>query len=219
MNASSCCKIILIDDHQLFVDGLSSILQGANPLIEINSFINAEQALAQLEQGLDVDLILLDLHMPRMNGLAFLSAIKKLAYVPAVLIVSSDVDVKVIYRSLSEGAAGFVPKSVDSKTMLLAIEQTLKTGTYIPQELEMPLNAFRENFERVSKSLSDKQQQVLLYVSQGLTNAEIAEKLFLSRHAVKYHLSHLFDVLDAANRVQCIENAKSAGLLGISLID
>ena len=216
MNAR--CKVVLVDDHQLFVDGLSSILQGANPLISVSSFTHAEEALAAFKRNVDVDLILLDLHMPNMDGLAFLSAVKKLDYVPAVLIVSSDIDIRVIYQSLAQGAAGFVPKSVDSKTMLQAIEQTLQTGTYIPKNLEAPLNTFRETYESLMSCLSEKQQQVLLFMSEGLTNAQIAEKLFLSRHAVKYHLSHIFELLGVSNRADCINKAKSLGLLGVSLV-
>ena len=209
------CRILLVDDHQLFVDGLGSILQGSNRSIEVCSYTDANAALEALEQGLDVDLILLDLHMPKMDGLEFLLAIKSLDYVPAVLIVSSDIDVKIIYRSLSQGAAGFVPKSVDSQTMLLAIEQTLQTGTYLPQNLEAPLSAFRLEYEGLLSSLSDKQVSVLEFIAEGLTNAEVAEKVFLSRHAVKYHLSQIFEVLGVNSRQECIEKAKTLGLIGM----
>ncbi len=208
---------MLVDDHQLFADGLSAILESANPLMQVTAFTDAREALRELESGLDVDLILLDLHMPQMDGIDFLLATKQLVYVPAVLIVSSDIDVRVIYRGLSQGAAGFVPKSVDSKSMLAAIEMTLENGVYIPEELQMPLNAFKQEYEALMAVLTERQLQILIFLNEGLTNAQMAERLFLSRHAVKYHLSHLFEALRVNSRADCIEKAKAAGLLGIGL--
>ena len=124
---------------------------------------------------------------------------------------------KVIYRSLVRGAAGFIPKSVDSKTMLDAIQTTLQTGMFIPDELEGPLNAFRRDYDAYASKLSDKQLDVLAFVAQGLNNTEIAAKLFLSRHAVKYHLTHIFEVFQVNNRADCAAKAQLFGLLEPSL--
>ncbi len=211
------CKLLLVDDHQLFLDGLSSILEQSNHDMSLVCCERSVDALEKLKQGLDIDLVLLDLHMPELDGLSFLKALQGLEYVPAVLIVSSDADVRVIHQSLSLGAAGFVPKSVDSATMLTAIEETLLTGTFLPQPLKESLMTFEAGLAQIREKLSEKQSQVLEYLAQDLSNAQIAEKLFVSRHAVKYHLSQLFDLMEVSNRRECLEKAQQLGLLGQNL--
>ena len=215
-------KILIADDHELFVDGISHILKKLADEIEITRSNNAEDTIILLESGSEYDLILTDLDMPGMNGMSILQRMhEKNLWLP-IVVVSAEDNVNVIRTALNSGALGFIPKSHNSQQMLNALHSILDGDIYIPPEIEKQLETVgthrppkdaTSNQALQNSGISQRQYDVLKLLAQGYSNKQIATTLFLTEHTVKAHLSALFKNLNAANRTECVKTAFKRGVL------
>jgi DNA-binding NarL/FixJ family response regulator len=217
-------KILLADDHALIRSGLRNELGALGDDI---AFVEAwdEASLRQaLRQHADLDLALVDLTMPGMQGVASIASVRsEFPLIP--LIVVSGVDtgphVKAILRT---GAAGYIPKSAGAQVMLQAIRLVLAGGQYLPPELMSMLDddATPAAAERSApapapvpeadmgrlKLLSPRQREVFTLLASGLSNKLIARQLEISEGTVKSHVATIFDVLNVHNRVSAVAEAR-----------
>ncbi len=168
---------------------------------------NLEEALELLRQSPEIDLVLLDLHMPDSHGLVGLSLLRSEFPAVAVMMISANDDPLVIRRSLDHGAAGFLPKRAGIDELKLALDCVLDCREYIPAELQTAVRAAdqqskdHELAERLA-SLTPKQLKVLTRVAQGRLNKQIADELSITERTVKAHVSALFEKLNVRNRTQ-----------------
>src|SRR5205823_10733205 len=125
-------KILIVDDHALFREGLAELLKGLDPEVQTLQAADANAAMEQTKVNVDIDLVLLDLHMPGPSGLDLLCALKEdLPSVP-VVVLSSDETRGSVLRALDRGAMGYIPKSSNSKVMTQALRLVLVGGIYLP---------------------------------------------------------------------------------------
>ena len=125
-------KILLVDDHALFREGLAELLKALDPEVQTLQAADANAAMEQTKLNVDIDLVLLDLHMPGPSGLDLLCALKEdLPSVP-VVVLSSDETRGSVLRALDKGAVGYIPKSSNSKVMTQALRLVLVGGIYLP---------------------------------------------------------------------------------------
>lgn len=199
--------LLIADDHPLF----RAALRGA--AIEAVADVNTLEAesfdeiIAALESSSDVDLVLLDLHMPGNHGLAGLAAIRAQFPAVAVVLVSANEDPQVIRRALDHGAAGYIPKSASLEEMREAIRTVLDCQQWLPASLRGPVGRAGSKPEDAAlaarlASLTPQQFKVLTLVAKGLLNKQIADRLDVQERTVKAHLSAIFDKLGARNRTQ-----------------
>ncbi len=213
-------KILLADDHDLFRAGLSMVLGelGADTLlIQAASLTDAIQC-AQNQP--DLDLALLDLNMPAMNGTTGLQQFRtKFPEVPVVIVSGSD-DLMDVQQVLSTGAAGFIHKSTSPNIMLSALRLVLAGGVYVPPHAmrHAPVKAATSataghHAKGWEGRLTARQMEVLRLLALGKPNKVIARELDLSEGTVKIHLSAIFRVLDVNNRTEAVLAAQqlSAG--------
>lgn len=213
-------KILLADDHDLFRAGLSMVLSelGADTLlIQAASLTDAIQC-AQNQP--DLDLALLDLNMPAMNGTTGLQQFRtKFPEVPVVIVSGSD-DLMDVQQVLSTGAAGFIHKSTSPSIMLSALRLVLAGGVYVPPHAmrHAPVKAATSaaaghHAKGWEGRLTARQTEVLRLLALGKPNKVIARELDLSEGTVKIHLSAIFRVLDVNNRTEAVLAAQqlSAG--------
>jgi len=196
-------KIILADDHPLFRQALTLTLK--------SHFSDAEifdaQTIPELEQHLqtvnDADLLLLDLDIPGAQGFNSLITIRRMYPNLGVVIISGFEDKETIHKSMSFGAAGFIPKSTPVSDMVLAIKEVVNGKLWTPDG-EFNGHAKTSIAEDKIASLTPKQHKILLMFADGLLNKQIAYELGLSESTVKSHASTIFLKLGVRNRTQAV---------------
>ena len=208
-------KIGLIDDHTLVLDGLEKTLLGLNAVWTVTTSSSPVKILGLLDQEERFDLIISDLIMDEMNGLAFLSALRARRAKTPVLIMSGTAIDPPIEQIKSLGAKGFVHKAADPDVFEEAIETILSGGSYFPEESDTdaddtPLD--RDELDAIN-SLTDRQLEVLRELANGATNQEISDKLFISPNTVKTHIKNLYDAFGVSRRTACVQKAQLYGIL------
>jgi DNA-binding NarL/FixJ family response regulator len=199
--------VIVADDHPLFRTAIKEALeadQGETNFLEANSFESLQEL---VDKNREVDLVLLDLHMPGVSGFAGLVYLcKRYPSVP-VVIISANEDPVVIKRALEHGAAGFIPKSSSIDTITDAIAAVLMGEIWSPDTTasNLPGNNVSEVelAERMAQ-LTPQQFKVLMMMSQGLLNKQIAYELNVSEATIKAHVSEIMSKLGVSNRTQAV---------------
>jgi DNA-binding NarL/FixJ family response regulator len=214
-------KVIVADDHPLFRTAIKEALQasqGETTFLEASSFETLQEL---VDKNQDVDLVLLDLHMPGVTGFAGLVYLcKRYPSVP-VVIISANEDPLVIQRALDHGAAGFIPKSSDIKTITNAIGEILMGEIWAPvsEQANLPGNNVSEVAlaERMAQ-LTPQQFKVLMSVSQGLLNKQIAYDMGISEATIKAHVTAIMNKLGVSNRTQAVLAASKLNVLKPELL-
>jgi len=199
--------VIVADDHPLFRTAIKEALeadQGETNFLEANSF---ESLQALVDKNREVDLVLLDLHMPGVSGFAGLVYLcKRYPSVP-VVIISANEDPVVIKRALEHGAAGFIPKSSSIDTITDAIAAVLMGEIWSPDTTASNLpgnNVSEVELANRMAQLTPQQFKVLMMMSQGLLNKQIAYELTVSEATIKAHVSAIMSKLGVNNRTQAV---------------
>jgi len=199
--------VIVADDHPLFRTAIKEALeaeQGQTRFLEASSFESLQEL---VDRHKEVDLVLLDLHMPGVSGFAGLIYLcKRYPSVP-VVIISANEDPVVIRRAIEHGAAGYIPKSSSIETITSAIASVLLGEIWTPDTTVSNLpgkNASElELAERMSQ-LTPQQFKVLMMMSQGLLNKQIAHELTVSEATIKAHVTAIMNKLGVNNRTQAV---------------
>lgn len=200
-------KILVADDHPLFREGIRHFLMNLEAEVTILEAENLQKALATLQENLDIDLILLDLIMPGMNGLEGLRALEECNPAVPIIILSASEDPEDIAKTLAHGVMGYIPKSSNSATVVAAIRQVLAGEIYKPAIL------CKQERYQTCEQLTHRQQEVLRLMVEGLSNKAIADKLFVSERTVKHHIAAIFRMLDVENRMQAMAKIRKLGLI------
>ena len=199
--------LLIADDHPLFRAALRGAAVEAAEDIATCEAGSLDEVMSMLEATLDVDLVLLDLHMPGNHGLAGLAAIRAQFPAVAVLLVSANEDPRIVRRALDHGAAGYIPKSAGLDEMRDAIRTVLACQQWLPPALRAavgraPSTPGDADLAARLASLTPQQFRVLSLVAEGLLNKQIADRLEVQERTVKAHLSTIFEKLGARNRTQ-----------------
>ena len=199
--------LLIADDHPLFRAALRQAAAAVSDDCTIFEAETLDGALALLERHAEVDLVLLDLHMPGNHGLAGLAAVRAQFPAVAVAVVSGNDDPRVIRRALDHGAAGYIPKRVGMEDIRAAIRAMLACETWLPDDLRavvartQPSPADSELASRLAR-LTAQQFRVLALIAEGLLNKQIADRLDVQERTVKAHVSAIFEKLGVRNRRQ-----------------
>lgn len=200
-------RLLIADDHPLYRAALcqaAAAVVGEHEIAEADTLTGTIDA---LEQDSEVELVLLDLHMPGAHGLSGLAALRGQFPGVAVLVVSAHDTPHVIRRVLDHDAAGFISKSADNSQIAEAISRVLDGGEWVPPELAARVNAEpgeaddRDLAARLAR-LTTQQFRVLSLLSEGLLNKQIADRLNIQERTVKAHATAIFEKLEVRNRTQ-----------------
>ena len=199
--------VIVADDHPLFRTAIKEALEtehGEIDFLEASSFESLQEL---VEANREVDLVLLDLHMPGVSGFAGLIYLcKRYPSVPVVMI-SANEDPVVIRRALEHGAAGFIPKSSSIETITAAINAILMGEIWSPESVQSDLpggNVSELELASRMSELTPQQFKVLMMMSQGLLNKQIAFELGVSEATIKAHVTAVMNKLGVTNRTQAV---------------
>lgn len=219
-------KILIADDHELFLKGLEMILTDYNPEVKLVSAKDYNELFSIIEKERDFNLILTDLAMP---GSRWLDAVKKIhAALPEtpIIILSAVFDREIVQKTIELGAAGYIPKTSSNAVILSAVNLVLSGGVYIPPELlkDTSQNEFdllkqveeipsSQDVKEKVKILSPRQIDVLKLISQGKSNKQIAYELGLTEGTVKLHVTAILKLLNVYNRTGAVVEATHLGLI------
>ena len=205
--------IIIADDHPLFRGALRQAVGSMLPGSRVIEAGGLDELTATLERDKEVDLVLLDLTMPGVQGFSGLLYLRAQFPQVPVVIVSAHEDVAVIRRSLEFGASGFVPKSLTIDQIGSALTTILSGGTWTPPDVDLSAPDDQEMTEllRGLALLTPQQVRVLMMLSEGLLNKQIAYELGVSEATVKAHVSAILQKLRVDSRTQAVIAASKIG--------
>lgn len=204
----SATSLLIADDHPLFRAALRQAAQDAlGEGVSLHEAGTLDAVLATLDAHPDIDLVLLDLHMPGSHGLAGLAAVRAQHPGVAVIVVSANEDPRVVRRALDHGAAGYLPKSSGLDELRESILTVMDCAQWLPASLRASVAGAESEPEDAAlaarlASLSPQQFRVLSLVAEGLLNKQIADRLQVQERTVKAHLSAIFERLGVRNRTQ-----------------
>ena len=213
-------KYLIVDDHALVAGALTLLLEDRDPEADVHTAATADAALELVDREGAADLLILDLSLPGVTGTELMEEIVRRQPMLKILVVSGLADQESIMRVLQLGAAGFVPKSLDTELLSSAIDFVLKGGVYIPSKLltECQKDGFFTRTaarlkapESAPPHLTDRQLDVLAQLAKGAPIKRICRELDLSEGTVKTHVAAIYRSFGASNRTAALIAARRAG--------
>jgi DNA-binding NarL/FixJ family response regulator len=200
-------RVLIVDDHPMVREGVRSMLEPAG--VQIAGEAGTGEDALRMAAALEPDVVLLDLELPDLDGLAVLRRLKAFERPIAVLVVTMHDDPALVRRAVEGGAAGYVLKGVGRGELLSALEAVRHGGSvFDPSLLRATLSE-----PKADEALTSVEQEMLRLVAQGLTNREIGKRLHWSVGTVKKYLQRTLEKLGASDRTQAAVEAVKRGLL------
>ena len=200
-------QFLIADDHPLFREALKGALGAKFEGLEVFESSDFDSTLQVLSEQEDLDILLLDLHMPGNGDLYGLIRIREEYPSLPIAVVSGSEDVNIVSKVMGYGAMGFIPKSSSSDDIASAINQILEGDTWLPKELKNKVAEIEGEDREIAAqvaSLTPQQYRVLQYLHEGLLNKQIAYELHISEATVKAHITAIFRKLGVYNRTQAV---------------
>lgn len=210
-------KVLLVDDHTLLRQGLRKLLE-LEPSLEVVGEAGNGQEAIQKTQELNPDVVLLDINMPGMNGVEVTALLKSSHPETKIIILTIHKDDEYVFEAVKAGASGYLLKDVETQELVKAVEAVFRGESIVDPAIASRL---LKEFSRISKggsdtnhdSLTEREKEILKLLVQGLSNREVAEKLFISEKTVKNHISNIFRKMEVTDRTQAVVKALKLGMV------
>jgi DNA-binding NarL/FixJ family response regulator len=206
-NGNEPIHILIVDDHPVVRAGLASMLGTQAGLNVVGSTSGGEEALKFLQRE-SVDVVLLDLRMPGMNGIDVLRALRRSAATPRVIVLTSFEKDEDIYRAVQAGAQGYLLKDTSQREMVDAIASVHSGKRYIPRHI-----AARLADRMMRSNLTGRETEILEMLAKGLTNKEIGRALEISDNTVRNHVISIISKLEVSDRTEAATAAIQRGII------
>jgi DNA-binding NarL/FixJ family response regulator len=216
-------RVVIADDHELARAGLRAMLTGQRELEVVGEAANGHEAL-MLCRRLQPDLALIDVRMPKQDGLATCRAIKQECQGTSVILITIHDNPEYLFEALKAGAAGYVLKDISQPELITSVQGVLHGESMLNKELVMRLlqrlaTETPQQEEVLPDRLSQREREVLQLLTQGQTNREIAQNLIVSVSTVKIHVEHILAKLGVSDRTQAAVRAIELDLLNTPSIE
>ena len=213
-------KVLICDDQEIVCEGLKHILEADSEIKVVGVAHNGLEAL-DVAAETQPDLVLMDLKMPVMNGVQATRKLRELYPKVHILILTTYTDDEWLFNAIRSGASGYLLKDRPRKELIDAIKGTAAGDAYIdPSVARKVLENVNQPPEmrkaKIKISLSPRESEILHLLSMGLSNSDIAQRLFLSEGTVRNYMSDLFSKLDVSDRTQAVIVALRSGLVDIN---
>lgn len=190
-------KVLLVDDHQIIVDGLKSLLKNTEGIVVAAEANNGSEALRILEI-LEIDVVLMDIDMPVLNGIDTLKEITKRGAKVKVIILSMHQEAGMIKSLMALGANGYLLKSCAQDELINAVRKVADGQQFFSPEVTLSLLNPLQNHQQ-GELLTDRETEILKLIAAGFSNKEIGDQLFISHRTVDTHRTNLMKKLDVSN--------------------
>ena len=214
MTAKPPLRVAIADDHRLMLAGIRRALERSPDIQVVGEASNGEEVLELVERA-HPDVVMLDVRMPRRDGLSTLSELRRQHPDLVVIMLSASEDAESIEDALQRGASGYVFKSINPLDLPSTIRQVIEGSVYHPRARGTGAGA-PAAAPAAGAGLSDRELDILRLVAEGLSNADIASRLFVTGQTVKFHLSNIYRKLGVANRTEATRFAYRNGLVDAS---
>jgi DNA-binding NarL/FixJ family response regulator len=213
-------RVLIVDDHPLFRDGLRALLNSLEQTVTAGEAASGEEAVA-LAAAAQPDIVLMDLHLPGLNGIEATRQILRASPHIGVIVVTMYEDDDSVFAAMRAGARGYVLKGADQAEIVRAIQAVANGEALFGPSIARRLIHFfatqpAGRLPAVFPELTDREREVLDLIARGHNNTEISQLLSLSPKTVRNHVSNIFNKLQVADRAQAIVRAREAGLGGAS---
>ncbi|WP_333638629.1 response regulator transcription factor [Tissierella praeacuta] len=200
-------SVVIADDHALIREGIKQILELEKDITVIGQASNGEEAFV-MAMELNPDIILLDINMPKLNGIEALKKFKDMGIKSKIIILTIHEDKEYILKTLKLGANGYMLKDSSADSLIMGIRSVAKGENYIQSSVAELVNKstnydeyFNNSIDKIN-SLTKREYEILILIAEGLNNKDIADSLYISEKTVKNHVSNIFKKLDLNDRVQ-----------------
>ena len=215
---SESIRILIADDHAIVREGLRALI-ATEPGMQLVAEASDGMEAVSKAHALNPDVILLDMMMPRLDGIGAINEIKKDCPEAKILVLTSFVEDEKVFTAIKSGALGYLLKDSSPQDLLNAVRNTARgevslhptIATKLIRELKQPA----QDKPKTESPLTEREVEILQFVAQGLTNDEIAEKLVVSERTVRTHVSNILAKLQLANRTQAALYALKEGLASL----
>jgi two-component system, NarL family, response regulator LiaR len=211
---SETIRVLIVDDHTVVRDGLNALLS-AEPGMEVVGAAADGLEAVQLAQELNPDVILLDLVMPRMDGVQATIEIKRVSPEARILVLTSFAENHQVFSAIKSGAIGYLMKDTSSEDLIQAIRDTYHNKPALQPEIARKLMRDIQSQaaqDSLVSTLTEREVEILQQVALGKTNQEIADELFLSERTVRTHITNILAKLRLSNRTQAALYALREGI-------
>jgi two-component system, NarL family, nitrate/nitrite response regulator NarL len=212
-------RLLVVDDHPIVREGLAAFLEQLGPDTKVLQAGDASRALALAAEHSDLDVVILDLALPGLNGMSAIAEFGRVRPELPVIVLLASEDARQAREALAQGALGYVPKSASRQTLVSAIQLVLNGEIYVPPLILGETAAQKPTAQGAGARsptrplLTDRQTDVLRRLSAGQSNKTIARDLDLSEKTVKAHITAIFRALNVINRTQAAAAGRGAGLV------
>ena len=209
-------RVLLVDDHPLVRSGLRALLASMSGMIVVGEATNGEEAITRAEE-LQPDIVLMDLHMPGLNGVEATRRIMQAHPHIGILVLTMLEDDASVFASMRAGARGYLLKGADQAEVLRAINVVAHGEAIFSPSIAQRLMQYFANMQPILPQsafpdLTEREREILGLIALGKSNATIAEELVLSPKTVSNHVSNIFSKLQVVDRAQAVLRARQAGL-------
>jgi DNA-binding NarL/FixJ family response regulator len=213
-------RILLAEDHNIVRNGIRMLLETENSIDVVGEVVNGREVLEYFENGGEADIVLADINMPELDGITMTKELKAARPDVKVVILSMHDNEKYISQSFIQGAVGYLLKNISAEELVFSLKQIETGKKYICTELSVNMlnkliqSGSLEHEAPVNEAdFSSRELEVLHLIAEGLTNLEMADKLFISKRTVEGHRQSLLDKTGSRNTAKLIRYAATTGLL------
>ena len=205
-------KVILAEDHKIVRNGIKILLETQHEIAVVAEGSNGQEILDLISNGLEVDIIVADLNMPEMDGLALTARLNKNGHSAKVIILTMLDNDKYVMQTFEAGAWGYLLKNLGEEELIFAIKSVHAGNRYLCTELALrmldeKLKSAKYEQEKADIDLSNRELEVLNLIAEGYTNKEMGEKLFLSKRTIEGHRQALLEKTATKNTAMLIRFA------------
>lgn len=207
-------KVMAIDDHPLFCEGLRAMFTEGDGIVVTDTMTDGNQAIARLKE-VDVDVILTDLNMPNMHGLELIKEIKANGIDTPILVLTMYSDISHLKKALARKVSGYILKDASKQELMEAINKVAEGKTYFHPKVHDQVFDYLggSKSSRKEEVFSPREKEVIEWIAKGLRSKEIAEKLFISEFTVRTHRKNIMQKIGVRNGAELINYVNERGLL------
>jgi DNA-binding NarL/FixJ family response regulator len=210
---NTCIHLLLVDDHQIIIEGIKALLLNEEHIEIVAEANNGKEALSILHGNNKIDMILMDIEMPIMNGIdATIAIIKKYPQMK-IIALSTYIEKSIIDKMLHSGAKGYILKNINKDILIDAIHTVWQGDVYLGNDISIAhsRNTFQIDDDEKNKNeealaqLTKREIEIMINIANGLKNKEIGEKLFISSRTVETHKAKIMSKLDIHSTVELVK--------------